>query len=549
MPRTPIRGRNPEMSAPPTPNSQLQIPNSYAPRAADLILTNARALTMDARRPRAEAVAVTGDRIVWVGSASDARSISGPNTRTIDCGGRTLLPGFHDAHIHLLAYAATLVSVDCRPSSVGSINELNGAISARAARTPHGQWIRAWGYDETALVERRHPTRWDLDAAAPRHPVRLDHGSGHATVLNSVALERVGIVSSTPEPDGATIARDVESGEPNGLLFEMDEYLDSRVPPLSGDELQTSVRQASRRLLERGVTSVQDATHHNSIERWSLFEDLRDSVQVMPRITLMPGHPSVHEFSESGLRFAGGDEWLRIGHAKLMVTASSATQSPSPPALRRIISRCAELGFPVAIHAVESEVVLDAARALAAVEAPGPGGVRNRIEHCSEAPPDVVDAVVRSRAAVVTQPGFVYHRGDRYRKTVDSSMLPWLYRARSLADRGVHIAFGSDAPVVDPDPMCGVYSALTRLTASGSALGDGEGIDLIDALRAYTTVPARLAGMGDSLGRLAPGHLADIIVFDADLESVGPDRLPGLRPTLTILGGRSVPGEFTVLNS
>ena len=126
--------------------------------------------------------------------------------------------------------------------------------------------------------------------------------------------------------------------------------------------------------------------------------------------------------------------------------------------------------------------------------------------------------------------------------TIELTMLPFLYRARSLLDMGITVAFGSDAPVADPDPMPGVYSALTRRTASGATLGDGEGIDLYDALYASTTAPAQLAGIGDTVGKLAPGHLADIIVFDTDLESADPDKLAGIRPVLTMLGGRDLSG-------
>ncbi len=496
---------------------------------------------MDAGRPRAGAVAITGDRIVWVGSASDARSISGSNTQTIDCAGGSVMPGFHDAHIHLLAYAVSLVSVDCGPDAAASIADIQRILASAVSKTPVSDWIRGSGYDDTALVDGRHPTRWDLDEIAPDRPVRLDHRSGHASVLNSVALRRVGIGESTPEPPGSTIARSLDTGSPNGLLLEMDGYLESRIPPLSRPDLVSAVDKASARLLSLGVTSLQDATHHNSVERFRLLARLRESIEHLPRLTVMPGDGHVADFVDAGLGFGSGDDWLRVGHAKIMVTASSGRQTPGSADFRRIVADCVERVFPVAVHAVEAEVVRSVATGLSASVIPG-FGVPHRIEHCSETPPDALESIVECGAAVVTQPGFIYHGGDRYRKTVDPSMLPWLYRVRSLVDLGLPVAFGSDAPVVDPDPMCGVYSALTRLTASGDILGDGEEIDLIGALRACTTVPAQLTGVGDSLGRLAPGHLADIAVFDADLESVDPDRLPGLAPTLTILGGRVVAG-------
>ena len=506
-----------------------------------VVLTNARALTMDVPCPRAGAVIIEGDRIAWVGSASDARSVAGSNTEIVDCGGGTIMPGFHDAHVHLLAYAASLVELDCGPGVVSSIKDIQRVVADAVSNTPRGDWIRGVGYDDTALDERRHPTRWDLDEAAPDHPVRINHRSGHASVLNSAAMRRVGIGESSPEPPGATIARDLETGSPNGLLFEMDEYLDSRVTPLSRPDLESAIDKASNRLLSLGITSVQDATHSNSVARWRLFEDLRKSQPRLPRLTAMPGAHHVAEFADEGLKFGSGDEWLRVGHAKIMVTASSGRRTPDSAEFRTIVAECVDRGFPVAVHAVEADVVQNVANDLSASGSTGLG-VPHRIEHCSETPPDTLGPVAECGAAVVTQPGFVYHSGDRYMKTIELTMLPFLYRARSLLDMGITVAFGSDAPVADPDPMPGVYSALTRRTASGATLGDGEGIDLYDALYASTTAPAQLAGIGDTVGKLAPGHLADIIVFDTDLESADPDKLASVRLVMTILGGRIVSG-------
>ncbi len=506
----------------------------------DLILTNARVLTMDLRRPHAETVAVRDGRILWTGSDADAAGLKSAGARIVDCGGGTVLPGFHDAHMHLLAYAATMFAVDCRPSSVSSIRDIKRVIGDRAATTPEGEWIRAWGYDNTSLIERRHPTRRDLDEAAPLHPVRLNHRSGHACALNTPALERVGIGASLPEPPGATIGRELDSGEPSGLLFEMDEYLDDRIPPLSRDQVETYLRMASKTLLAHGVTSVQDATHHNSVGRWDLLNDLRDSVGTMPRVTVMPGFRHLADFTERGLEFGGGETHLRVGHAKIMVTASSGRQTPDSGELSSMISDCVRTGFPAAVHAVEAEVAQSAAQAISNVADSLGKGAPHRIEHCSECPPAALESVARSSTMVVTQPGFIYQNGDRYLDTVETGMLPYLYRIRALAERGVDIAFGSDAPIGSPDPMLGIYSAVTRLTESGSALGTGEGIGLLTALEAYTVGSARSASLESELGRLAPRMLADMTVFYEDITAVEMERIVEMRPVMTVLRGRVV---------
>ena len=477
---------------------------------------------------------------MWAGSDDDSRQFVAPGARAIDCGGGTLVPGFHDAHVHLLAYASTFGAVDCRPSQVSSIADIVRQIAHHAARTPHGQWISAWGYDPFYLAESRHPTRWDLDRAAPDHPVRLNHRSGHACVLNSVAMDRVGVFDDTDEPPGATIARDLETGSPNGLLLEMQDFLDLRIPKPSVAELALLVREAALTLLSLGVTSVQDATHTNSVDRWNLFQDLESDIRPLPRITVMPGAGHIAEFGKAGMLFGSGSDMLRLGHAKIVVTESSGTPTPSREGLRAAVEECASYGFPVAVHAVEADVVRAVAEVLTDYRTPPAHGLSHRIEHCSESPPDVLDAVVGCGAAVVTQPGFIHHEGERYLSEVSPELHPYLYRAASLAKRGVNVAFSSDAPVSDPDPMPALHSALTRRTRSNETLGEHERLDFGAALRAYTLEPARLIGMDDLLGRLSPGYRADMALFAEDLISVEPDELPGLRPAMTILGGQVV---------
>ncbi|HUS82350.1 MAG TPA: amidohydrolase family protein, partial [Dehalococcoidia bacterium] len=200
------------------------------------IFHNADVITMDAARPRAGAVAVENGRIVALGSDADVLALRN-GASLIDCRGGALLPGFIDAHIHLLSYAASLISVDCSPAAVSSIDEVQDALRRKAADTPAGSWLRATGYDETALAERRHPTRWELDAAAPDHPVRLIHRTGRACVLNSLALALAGVGIATEEPPGGHMERDPTSGEPAGLLIEMDALLDAAVPPIDEAEL------------------------------------------------------------------------------------------------------------------------------------------------------------------------------------------------------------------------------------------------------------------------------------------------------------------------
>ena len=199
--------------------------------AADIILKNASVITMDAGKPTAELVAVNGDKIVLVGSNNELESVTGAGTRVIDCRGKTVVPGFNDAHCHLFSLMMKLLSVDLSPASVRSIGDIKEAIRRRAQETPPGTWLSGTDFNEFYLTEKRYPTRRDIDEVAPDHPVVLSHRSLHACVLNSLALSLAGINRETPEPPGCIIERELDTGEPNGILYEMLGYIRGEVMP------------------------------------------------------------------------------------------------------------------------------------------------------------------------------------------------------------------------------------------------------------------------------------------------------------------------------
>ncbi|GAG09654.1 unnamed protein product, partial [marine sediment metagenome] len=203
---------------------------------ADLILYNANVLTLDRHYPKAELVAVQNGKIVRISGSEALNELRGAGTKAIDCRGKTVLPGFNDAHCHLVAFAESLLTPDLSPPAVHSISDIQGKLRKLSEDFPLGSWIRARGYNEFYLAEKRHPTRWELDEATTSHPIKLTHRSGHAHVLNSLALALAGISIETPEPPGGMIERDLETGEPNGLLYGMSDYLAKVVPPLDDSE-------------------------------------------------------------------------------------------------------------------------------------------------------------------------------------------------------------------------------------------------------------------------------------------------------------------------
>ena len=518
------------------------------------MLVNARVLTMDPRRPSASTVVIIGNTIAAVGDNSLADEWPGNRARTIDCQGLTLIPGLIDSHCHILAQAAAMQSLDCGPDSVSSISELTQVIRQRAAETPAGGWIRGYGYDDTSLAEGRHPTRWDLDTAAPDHPVRLNHRSGHASVLNSLGLTLAGIHSDTPDPPEGIIDRDPATGRPTGLLLEMSGYLRERLGRTSSDaEIEEGVARLNADLLRYGVTSVQDAGPGNGLTQWRTFHRLHEKGAIGFRTTMMAGFPRLQDLAANGLQWRVGDDWIRLGHAKIMLTLTTGRLYPPSETLREMVEESHALGFPVAVHAVEQEAVAAIAQVLAKAR-PVSGVDRNpsdhaidRIEHCSECPKPLQELVRQSGAMVVTQPAFIYWSGDRYLEQVGPGLLPHLYPIASLRRASVSVAFSSDTPVVSPNPWPGIYGAVTRCTREGRYLPEwggtgtnGQSVTVLEALRMYTNAGAASEGSTHRKGAISPGKLADLALLDADPMALDYDRLKDIRSVLTIVGGRIV---------
>ena len=529
--------------------------------AADFILFNAKLLTSD---PTACAVAIQGSQIISVGSDPEIFNLLGKSTEIVDCKGNLLLPGFVDSHCHVLGMASTFTGVNCSPNTVHSTGSLIGAIKQRADKTPHGEWVKAFGYDEASLDKLEHPTRRDLDEATIHHPVRLDHRSGHATVLNTKGLEIAGILPDTPDPVGGVIDRDHISGQPTGILYELNGFLRDVIGDTKSDEeFKRGVQRLNQHLIGNGITSITDAGYTNGLRRWKTFEELREANVLSCRVAMMVGEEQLQEMEGMGLHWGSGDSYLRIGHAKLMLTMTTGSLIPHYDDLVERIIRVHTAGFPIAIHAVEEAAVSNAVSALLASLAvqsrnsrtsfnlthndatymPIP---RNRIEHCSECPPSLLENIKRSGLVISTQPGFLYWNGDKYIESVDQDLLSYLYPISELSKFGIPLSFSSDSPVIPPNPWCGIYSAVTGLSKDGksvTASGDvmmRQGITLEEALKAYSYGGAFAEGTEGFKGHIRAGQLADIILIQTNPMDSDPKDWLETEALLTMIGGKIV---------
>ena len=495
----------------------------------EIALLNGRIL---AREGNPTALAIAGGKILSMGDDRAIRGLAVAETTVLDCGGRTVIPGIVDAHCHVLATAARNLRVDCGPSAT---RDVDGVIAAlREAAASRNGWIRGHGYDDSPVGLGRHLTRHDLDRVSMVQPVRVDHRSGHACALNSRALAAVGIDRRMPDPAGGVIVRD-HDGEPTGLLLEMDDWLSDRPrgsEKASAGEMEAALGDFSDRMLAYGITAVTDAGPSNGLERWRHFQSMNESDTLPLRLTMMVGINRLREMLDAGLCYGATahDGLLAVGHAKIMLTASTGQLQPDPAQLAEMVAHAHALGFPVAIHAVERDAVVASALTIAdAVPVLDSTDRRllDRIEHCAECPPDVLELVAESGAMVVPNPGFLHYDGERYCRTVSDDLMPHLYPVGALVAKGIPTKLGSDAPVIEPNPWASMAGAASRRSANGVDLG-GVGVKSVAEALALHSVSRCIT----------PGMDADLAVVEPNLLTMSPVDLPDVRAVATSVAGR-----------
>lgn len=505
----------------------------------NIAFCNANVITMDPSQPRADCIAICGGSILFVGLMKDPGKIAANDFEVVDCGGKTILPGFIDAHCHLRAFAESLVTLNLRPTEgFSSIGDIKEALHRLAQEAVPGTWIRGRGYNEFHLVEKRHPTRWDLDEVVPNHPVKLTYRSGHAHVLNSLALQAVNISIETPEPAGGLIDRDVNTGEPTGVLYEMGQYLSERIPPIDRESFLTGVSLANERLLTLGITSVQDTSYTNTLDDWTEFRSWQKGDLFQPRISMMldANLPNLDEALEYKKRTEETDP--RIAGVKIILDETTGKLHPAQTELNEIVLKAHQKGFQVAIHAIEKTAVESACHAIEnALQRFPRANHRHRIEHCSVCDLALSEHLASLGITVVTQPTFIYYNGDRYLKTVSLENLAYLYPLKTLLENGVSIAASSDFPIDPPNPLIGLYSAVTRRSKTGKVLSEEEAIPPWTALRMYTYEGARVVFDEGLRGTLAPGKVADLIMLSDDPTRVAPESIKDIKVEMTVIGG------------
>jgi predicted amidohydrolase YtcJ len=524
----------------------------------DTVLLNGRIFTVDHQHPWAEALAIRGEWIVGVGSNRDMKALAGPGTRTIDLDGRLVVPGFNDAHVHFIAGAEELVGVNLRRAR--SEREICDMLSAHVATQPPGRWVLGGYWDHEAWPGRRLPNRTLLDSVVPDRPVFLKRLDGHMGVANSAALAMAAIGRDTAAPEGGSIDRD-DSGELTGILRDRAmELVESAIPAPGSDELLDRARAAFRHAASLGVTSIHDMTASPS--ELHAYQKLRAEGDLTARVySIQMG--GAMALAAAGLSTGFGDDWLRVGGAKLFADGSMGARTAwfaepydDDPGntglllqpleeLERAMFSADEAGYQLVVHAIgdaANTAVLDVLARL--TEARGRSLRRPRIEHAQVVRRPDLARFVSLGVVASLQPS---HATDDMRwaeRRIGRERCQLAYNVRSFLHAGARVAFGTDWFVEPLDPMLGLHAAVTRQAPEGgAAFLPQERIEMAAAIEHYTLGSAYAEFAETRKGCLSEGMLADLVVLSANLFEIAPREILSTRPLLTMVGGKVVYGD------
>jgi predicted amidohydrolase YtcJ len=506
-----------------------------------VILDNGVIRTLDPALPTAAALAIAGDEIAG-GIGTHETALATPDV--VDLGGRCVLPGFSDSHVHFATWAAAQTEV--RLEGTRTIDEALARVRDALPRVVRGAWLRGRGWRSGDWSPATEPTKEALDAIAPDVPVALMARDSHSVWLNSAALARANGDLQVP---GGVVEVD-ERGDPTGVLREescwtfRDRYID-----VTDDEYVSAMRTGIRVANSRGVVAVHDKDGWLGALRF--WQRLAEHDGLTVRVWQSLPHEKVAELESTDVRSGLGDDYLRLGYLKAFMDGTlgsqtarlmggSGVQITSREELEEIIRRGARAGFPVAVHAIGDLANREALDAFEATQRDWlPLGLRHRIEHAQLLTPEDVPRFARIGVAASVQ--FSHAPSDRdLAERFWSGRTGGAYAWRSLWDAGALLVNGSDAPIEELDPWAGVVAGVLRTSDERPPWHPEQSVTLEEALVATCVTPAWLARDERRRGKLLPGYLADLVVLDGDPFGVEAAELPDVRVVATMVGGRWV---------
>jgi predicted amidohydrolase YtcJ len=529
---------------------------------ADLILHNAKIYTVDESRPRAEAIAIRGDRIAALGTSADMLALKGPSTRVIDARGATVIPGLHDSHGHFTGLGASLQVLRLRGTA--SWEQIVGMVRRRAASAKPGEWILGRNWDQNDWPDKAFPVHELLSNAAPNNPVYLTRVDGHAAIANKAAMDAAGLTKDTKDPDGGRIIRDAD-GNPTGVLVDQAMRLvRGRIPELTPEQLEEQILLADAETRKLGLTMVHDAGANT--ETIEAYKRLIDAGKLQTRLYVMLRGPMamLKPHFDRGPIASYGNHHLAVRAVKISADGALGSRGAAllepysdeagntgllvnpPEEVYAQTLAASRAGFQMCVHAIgdrANRMVMDTFERVQR-EVPGSRDLRMRNEHSQ-----ILDAAEIPRFAKLNVIASM-------QATHATSDLPWApdrlgpqrveegaYVWQKLMKSGALIANGSDFPVEEANPMLGIYAAITRQDPSGHPPGGwqpDQRMSREETLKSFTINAAFAAHAEKELGSLTPGKLADLVVLSRDIMQVPPKEILSTTVTTTIIGGKVV---------
>ncbi len=528
-------------------------------QTADFVITNAHVYTVDPKRPSATAIAVRGNRILGVGDRVE--EFAGASTRRIDAQGKAIVPGFIDSHGHLSALGASLATLDLR----GLTSEAQ--IAARVAEAAHskkpGEWIIGNGWDQNLWEPRVFPARDSLDRAAPANPVLLSRVDGHAIWVNTRALAEAGLNAQTSDPPGGKLERN-ERGLTGVLIDRARPLVENHVPVHNPAQREEDLERAAKLCSRLGLTTIHDA----GIDRETLeaYRNLIARGALPLRIYAMIAVPGAarlwNEYRAKGPEIG---DFLTVRSLKLIADGALGsrgaamldpyTDDPSNrgllildrPFIERTAREAIAAGFQVNTHAIgdrANRTVLEAyAAAFQEAKVDGKNNLRFRVEHAQIVAPEDFARFADLSILASMQPTHATSDMPWAATRVGASRIQGAYAWQTFHKLGVHLPFGSDFPVENPNPIWGFYSAITRQDHNGNPPGGWfpeQRLTRAEALRSWTIDGAYAAFEEDRKGSITPGKLADFVMLSDDIMQVAPERVWKAQVVMTVLDGKIV---------
>ncbi len=567
--------------------------HTHLPDIASLVLVNGNVITVDSEFSIHQAVAVGGDRIIAVGSEEDIRTFTDHRTEIIDLKKKTVLPGINDAHIHAALYGISRppLVLDLNYPNVKSIADIVSLVAERVKTASPGEWIRGMGWDEGYLKEcqenpGRYPDRRDLDAVSPDNPVVLGHFTQHEVWANSEALKTAGITRDTPSPDGGIVVKDSGTGEPNGILreFPAQSLVMKHVPAWTKDEKRRGIQNMIRDLNCRGITSITEGALGAGGNEFQggllgsecidIYQELMEQGDLTLRVGWLYlfgeyGACTYNDFCEIvpqlGFHVGFGNEWLRVAGIKIFadgtpMAGTAWMYDPYPGTtskgslvipgkddedrrkeLCNMIRLAHDNGFQVGVHAIGGRAIEATIDGFIEAETKNHRLLRHYILHNDFISDEYIGRAARFGIGAGMQPILKWHFSDQVDRLLGVELSNRQFPLRKLVDAGVHIAGGSDAPVVEPDWLASIQAAVLRESkASGAVRGPEHRIRRDEAIRMYTNGGAWQDHMEHVKGSIEEGKFADLCVLDEDILTVEPHNIKDISNVMTVAGGNVV---------